>query len=55
MKIESTQIAAASLIAEDARRDASPVEETVGASSSSEPMPYDDLLPCLLLPMAGAY
>ncbi|SAL46239.1 hypothetical protein AWB74_02045 [Caballeronia arvi] len=55
MKIEPTQIAAASLIAEDTKRDASPVEAAVGASSSFEPMPYEDLLPYLLLPMAGAY
>ena len=55
MKIEPTPIAAASLIAEDVQRDPSAGETAVDASSSSEPMCYDELLPYLLLPMAGAY
>ena len=55
MKIEPTPIVAASLIADDAARDASPEESTVDATASSEPMSYEDLLPYLLLPMAGAY
>jgi hypothetical protein len=55
MKIEPTPIAAASLIAESAKDDASPEEATADASVSSEPMSYEALLPYLLLPMAGAY
>ncbi|SAK81860.1 hypothetical protein AWB80_05270 [Caballeronia pedi] len=55
MKIEPTPIAAASLIAGDAERDVSPESATVGPTASPEPMCYEDLLPYLLLPMAGAY
>ncbi|MFM0325209.1 hypothetical protein [Caballeronia glebae] len=55
MKIEPTPIAAASLIATDANDDASPEAATVDATVCFEPMRYDDLLPYLFLPMAGAY
>lgn len=53
MKIEPTPIATASLIADDAvHTEATPAPD---AAASSEPMRYEDLLPYLLLPMAGAY
>ncbi|WP_250516217.1 hypothetical protein [Caballeronia sp. INDeC2] len=55
MKIEPTPIVAASLIAGNAGRDASSEETSADAIAASEPMPYEDLLPYLLLPMAGAY
>jgi hypothetical protein len=55
MKIEPTPIAAASLIAGEAERDASYEEASAHTPASSEPMCYEDLLPYLLLPMAGAY
>ncbi|SAK43291.1 hypothetical protein [Caballeronia ptereochthonis] len=55
MKIEPTPIAAASLIANDADREAPPEDATLDATASSEAMRYEDLLPYLLLPMAGAY
>lgn len=55
MKIEPTHIVAASLIAADAKNDASTEERTVDTAASFEPMRYEDLLPYLLLPMAGAY
>lgn len=58
MKIEPTPIAAASLIADDTERQTPPEVPTpkaTEATESSEPMRYEDLLPWLLLPMAGAY
>jgi hypothetical protein len=61
MKIEPTPIAAASLIADDTERQTPPevptpkATEATEATESSEPMRYEDLLPWLLLPMAGAY
>ena len=55
MKIEPTPIAAAALIADDEHRETPPEDATPDASASSEPMRYEDLLPYLLLPMAGAY
>lgn len=51
MKIEPTPIAAAALIPEGGEREA-PHDD---ATALSEPMRYEDLLPYLLLPMAGAY
>jgi hypothetical protein len=55
MKIEPTPIVAASLIAGDDERDASSEATRADAIASPEPMRYEDLLPYLLLPMAGAY
>ncbi|SAK77486.1 hypothetical protein AWB77_03651 [Caballeronia fortuita] len=55
MKIEPTPIAAASLVAADAERDTSTEQIAVDAAASAEPIRYEDLLPYLLLPMAGAY
>ncbi|WP_321797218.1 hypothetical protein [Caballeronia sp. J97] len=55
MKIEPTPIAAASLLGANEQRDASPEEAAVDNTASPEPMRYEDLLPYLLLPMAGAY
>ncbi|BCQ26952.1 hypothetical protein NK8_51410 (plasmid) [Caballeronia sp. NK8] len=55
MKIEPTPIAAASLIAGGTERAATPESATADATASPEPMRYEDLLPYLLLPMAGAY
>lgn len=55
MKIEPTPIAAASLIADDADDRRPPEDATYEATESSEPMRYENLLPWLLLPMAGAY
>ncbi|SAK90523.1 hypothetical protein AWB79_06583 [Caballeronia hypogeia] len=51
MKIEAAPIAAAALLADDAERDA----ESAEAAPVAEQLSYDDLLPYLLLPMAGAY
>jgi hypothetical protein len=46
---------AASVIAGDTERDASSEDTRADAIAASEPMRYEDLLPYLLLPMAGAY
>ncbi|BAN26972.1 hypothetical protein [Caballeronia insecticola] len=55
MKIEPAAVAAASLLADDAHRETPPESATPDTRDSSEPMRYEDLLPYLLLPMAGAY
>ncbi|SAL76266.1 hypothetical protein AWB71_05200 [Caballeronia peredens] len=55
MKIEPAAVAAASLLPDDAKRETPHEEATPDAIDSSAPMRYEDLLPYLLLPMAGAY
>ncbi|SAK86344.1 hypothetical protein AWB77_04595 [Caballeronia fortuita] len=58
MKTEPTPIAAASPVAQDVQdvqRDASYGESAFDASSRAASMSYEDLLPYLLLPMAGSY
>jgi hypothetical protein len=55
MKIEPPVIAVASLIEQDAQRATSRVEVTADTADSPDVPSYEDLLPYLLLPMAGAY
>ncbi|MDR5837680.1 hypothetical protein [Caballeronia sp. LZ034LL] len=55
MKIEPTAVAAGSLLAEPSNREVQPDEPTLDTSPPTDAMRYEDLLPWLLLPMAGAY
>lgn len=55
MKIEPTAVAAGSLLAEPSNREVQPEETTRDTSPPAEAIRYEDLLPWLLLPMAGAY
>ncbi|MDR5781774.1 hypothetical protein QCE63_20455 [Caballeronia sp. LZ065] len=55
MKIEPTAVAAGSLLAEPSNREVQPEETARDDAPSMDAMRYEDLLPYLLLPMAGAY
>ncbi|MDR5759884.1 hypothetical protein [Caballeronia sp. LZ035] len=55
MKIEPTAVAAGALLAEPLNREVQLDETARDTSPPTDAMRYEDLLPYLLLPMAGAY